>query len=57
MLKAALLLNPASIILFSSKTPTHIQNNVRLASDPTLDQAVLKLHHLVQIERDNISTN
>jgi D-threo-aldose 1-dehydrogenase len=57
MLKAALLLNPASIILFSSKTPTHIQNNVRLASDTMFDQAALKLHHLVQTERDNISTN
>jgi D-threo-aldose 1-dehydrogenase len=57
MLKAALLLNPASIILFSSKTPSHIQNNVRIASDTTLDQAALQLHHLVQTERENISAN
>ena len=42
MLKAALVLNPASVILFSSKNPAHMQANVALASDDFLRDAIAK---------------
>jgi D-threo-aldose 1-dehydrogenase len=54
MLKAALVMNPASIILFSSKNPQHIQANVKLAADPALELPARQLHHLVQSERDQL---
>lgn len=50
MLKAALVLNPLSIILFSSKTPAHMQANVRIADDTTLEAPALELHRLIQGE-------
>ncbi len=50
MLKAALVLNPASVILFSSKNPAHIQANVALASDDSLSNAAVSLYHIVQDE-------
>jgi D-threo-aldose 1-dehydrogenase len=52
MLKAALVMNPSSIILFSSKNPTHIQSNVELAADPALELPARQLHNLVQADRD-----
>jgi D-threo-aldose 1-dehydrogenase len=54
MLKASLLMNPASIILFSSKNPTHIQTNVRIAADITLEPPARELYNLVQAERDQL---
>ena len=54
MLKAALVLNPASIILFSSKNPAHIQANVDTAADPALEAPARQLHALVQAERDQL---
>jgi D-threo-aldose 1-dehydrogenase len=54
MLKAALVLNPASIILFSSKNPVHIQANVDTAADPALEAPACQLHALVQAERDQL---
>jgi D-threo-aldose 1-dehydrogenase len=36
MLKAALVLNPGCVILFSSKDPTHIRANVAVAADDSL---------------------
>ena len=54
MLKAALVMNPASIILFSSKNPQHIQGNVRIASDTTLETPARLLYNLVQSERDQL---
>jgi hypothetical protein len=56
MLKAALVMNPTSIILFSSKNPRHIQSNVRTATDPTLAQPARELYNLVQSERDQLLT-
>jgi D-threo-aldose 1-dehydrogenase len=47
-------MNPASIILFSSKNPQHIQANVKLAADPALELPARQLHHLVQSERDQL---
>jgi aryl-alcohol dehydrogenase-like predicted oxidoreductase len=54
MLKAALVMNPASIILFSSKNPTHIHANIHTATDPTLESPARQLFHLVQAERDQL---
>jgi D-threo-aldose 1-dehydrogenase len=54
MLKAALVMNPTSIILFSSKDPAHIQANVHTAADPTLELPARQLYNLVQSERDQL---
>jgi D-threo-aldose 1-dehydrogenase len=50
LLKAALLLNPQSIILFSSKNPHHIQANVALTSDDSLSASAMALYRIVQTE-------
>lgn len=57
MLKAALVMNPASVILFSSMKPKHIQENVRTADDTLLDAPVRRLHHLMQTRRDELASN
>jgi D-threo-aldose 1-dehydrogenase len=54
MLKAALLMNPASIILFSSKNSHHIEANAKLADDRTLDAPAAALYRLVQAERGQL---
>jgi D-threo-aldose 1-dehydrogenase len=48
MLKASLVMNPESVILFSSKRPAHIAANVRVAEDATLEAPAQRLHALVQ---------
>ena len=50
MLKASWLLNPASLLLFSSKSAHHIQQNVIHMDDPGLDAAALGLYKLFQAE-------
>ena len=55
MLKAALTLNPTSVILFSSKDPAHIQANVALVADPTLESPAAALYHLIQFDRGALS--
>lgn len=50
MLKAALVLNPESVILFSSKNPAHIRANVALAPDESLASAAIALYRIVQTE-------
>jgi D-threo-aldose 1-dehydrogenase len=55
MLKAALVMNPASIILFSSKNPKHIQANVELVADTTLEPPARQLHSLVLADRVQLS--
>jgi D-threo-aldose 1-dehydrogenase len=50
MLKAALLENPDSPILFSSKSPAHIRHNVKVAGDSSLEAPALALYALVQQE-------
>jgi D-threo-aldose 1-dehydrogenase len=54
MLKASLVMNPASIVLFSSKNPKHIQANVHAAADTTLEPPARQLYNLVQAERDQL---
>jgi|SRR5271165_2206751 len=50
MLKAALELNPESVILFSSKKPQNILANVRIAEDDRMKESALRLHALIQQE-------
>ena len=50
MLKASLVLHPASIILFSSRSPAHILNNVSIAGDHSLAEPARRLYQLVQSE-------
>jgi D-threo-aldose 1-dehydrogenase len=57
MLKASLVMNPASVILFSSKDPQHIQSNVQIAGDHSLDNPARQLYELVQLEREQLLTN
>jgi D-threo-aldose 1-dehydrogenase len=54
MLKAALVINPSSIILFSSKDPCHIHSNVHTAADSSLVLAARRLHHLLESEGDQL---
>jgi len=51
MLKASLVMNPESIVLFSSKRPEHIRENVRVADDASLVGSATALYELVQAER------
>ena len=50
MLKAALEQNANSVILFSSKSPAHIQTNVRTAEDGALAEPARRFYALVQRE-------
>ena len=50
MLKAALVLNPDSIILVSSRNPAHIRENVRVAGDGALVEPARRLFYRVQLE-------
>lgn len=50
MLKAALVQNPASVILFSSKNSGHIGHNVRVADDASLEAPARRLYALAQRE-------
>jgi hypothetical protein len=54
MLKAPLVINSASILLFSSKNPAHIHANVHAAADPSLDTPAHQLYQLAQSERDQL---
>jgi diketogulonate reductase-like aldo/keto reductase len=54
MLKAALVMNPASIVLFSSKNPKHIHANAHTAADTTLELPGRHLYDLIQSERDQL---
>lgn len=54
MLKASLVMNPESIILFSSKNPQHIRENVRVAGDAAIESSARKLYNLIQAERDQL---
>ena len=57
MLKASLVANPDSIVLFSSKSPAHIRANVTVAEDPTLEAPARSLHALVRAERKTLLPN
>jgi aryl-alcohol dehydrogenase-like predicted oxidoreductase len=50
MLKAALMENPESVILFSSKNPEHIRRNVETAGDAALEAPAKKLYGVVQAQ-------
>lgn len=57
MLKASLVMNPGSVILFSSKQPQHIHANASVASDPTLDAPAERLYQCVQEDLAEITTS
>lgn len=48
MLKAALVENPVSVVLFSSKSSAHIKRNVAVADDVSLETPARNLYELVQ---------
>lgn len=50
MLKASLVANPESVILFSSKKTQHIANNVALVDDDAAGEAAMRLYSLVRAE-------
>jgi aryl-alcohol dehydrogenase-like predicted oxidoreductase len=50
MLKASLVCNPESVILFSSKRPENMRSNVALVNNPSLEDAALKFYSLVRAE-------
>jgi D-threo-aldose 1-dehydrogenase len=54
MLKASLVMNPESVILFSSKRPAHITANARVAEDAAMEAPARRLHALVQTERGEL---
>jgi D-threo-aldose 1-dehydrogenase len=54
MLKASLVMNPNSVVLFSSKNAMHIKANALIAQDKSLDEAALHLYELVQGDRDQL---
>lgn len=54
MLKTALLMNPASVILFSSKSSHHIKANANLVDNRTLEAPATALYRLVQSEKDQL---
>ncbi len=50
MLKAALVMNPSAIVLFSSKRPVHIRANVDTAANSSLEAPSRTLFQLAQVE-------
>jgi aryl-alcohol dehydrogenase-like predicted oxidoreductase len=54
MFKAALVMNPNSIILFSSKKIAHIEANVCAFADSSLELPARQLYNLVQTESEQL---
>ena len=50
MLKASLVCNPDSVVLFSSKRPEHVRGNVAIAEDAGAEEKALRLYGLVRAE-------
>jgi aryl-alcohol dehydrogenase-like predicted oxidoreductase len=50
MLKASLVCNPESVILFSSKRAENMRSNAKLVDDASLEDAALKFYSLVRAE-------
>lgn len=48
MLKAALVENPGSVVLVSSKSAAHMEDNVRTAEDASLEDAARRLYRVAQ---------
>lgn len=51
MLKASLVRNPESVVLFSSKNAEHIRHNVEVAEDAALEGPAQRLYAVVQREQ------
>lgn len=54
MLKAALVENPGSVILVSSRNPAHIASNVRMAGDDSLAEPARMLYAVAQREAASV---
>ena len=54
MLKASLVMNPSSIVLFSSKDPAHIHANVHTVADSTLELPARQFYSLIHSELDQL---
>jgi D-threo-aldose 1-dehydrogenase len=54
MLKASFLLNPSSILLFSSKRSSHIHANVATTDNQALDAPARQLYEILQREPPNL---
>ena len=54
MLKAALVMNPAAIVLFSSKHSKHIRANIATANDASLEIPSQTLYKIAQAEIDQL---
>jgi len=54
MLKSALVMNPGSIVLFSSKNPRNIEANVRVSEDGTLEDKALRFHSMVHRDAEKV---
>jgi len=52
MLKASLVMNPESIVLFSSKQPERIRMNAAVADDARLEEPAKRFYEIVQREKD-----
>jgi D-threo-aldose 1-dehydrogenase len=57
ILKASLVMNPNSVVLFSSKNSRHIQTNVQVAGDSSLNEPARQLYELAQRARDQLLAN
>jgi hypothetical protein len=51
MLKASLVKNPGSVVLFSSKNARHIQSNVAVEGDARLEAPARRLYDCLRRER------
>lgn len=54
MLKAALVINPASVILFSSKNALHMRRNVDVVSDTAIEASARRFYQLLQTDREQL---
>lgn len=54
MLKASLQMNPASVILFSSKSANHIHHNAQVLADASLTSASERLYNFVQTNKERL---
>lgn len=53
LLQVSLLLNPGGIILFSSRNPSHIRTNTRMAGETGLNERAREFLTLIEIPGDN----
>jgi hypothetical protein len=55
LLQAALLINPGGMVLFSSRSTSHIQSNIRAAGDVRSRESAQRLLELLTLNRGDLS--